>query len=243
MKVPSASELLQVWEQGVAKKPIQQALYLLSAACPELSMEDHLAKLTMGQRDRLLLILREWLFGSQINCVAQCPQCQTELEVDFNIHDIWAAWVDSEHCVQTLTLDSYKVSFRLPNSLDIIAAAEAKVDAQQHLLESCLLHTYFGQAECAVSQLPATVKTAIVEQMAKVDAQADIEIQLTCPECSKQWAASFDIVTFLWRELHNWAGRTLREVHQLASAYSWREADILAMSATRRQLYLEMLGQ
>jgi hypothetical protein len=34
----------------------------------------------------------------------------------------------------------------------------------------------------------------------------------------------------------------LVEVHKLASAYGWREADILAMSATRRSMYLNIIN-
>jgi hypothetical protein len=34
----------------------------------------------------------------------------------------------------------------------------------------------------------------------------------------------------------------LREVHTLAWAYGWREADILAMSPARRQFYIELVG-
>jgi hypothetical protein len=34
----------------------------------------------------------------------------------------------------------------------------------------------------------------------------------------------------------------MREVHTLAAMYGWRETDILAMSAWRRQRYLEMIG-
>jgi hypothetical protein len=33
----------------------------------------------------------------------------------------------------------------------------------------------------------------------------------------------------------------MREVHRLARVYGWREADILSMSASRRQFYLEMV--
>jgi hypothetical protein len=32
----------------------------------------------------------------------------------------------------------------------------------------------------------------------------------------------------------------MREVHELASAYGWQEASILAMSSNRRNAYLEM---
>jgi hypothetical protein len=52
----------------------------------------------------------------------------------------------------------------------------------------------------------------------------------------------FDIVTFLWREIENLAGHLLRDVHTLASAYGWRESDILALSAARRDFYLAALG-
>jgi hypothetical protein len=51
----------------------------------------------------------------------------------------------------------------------------------------------------------------------------------------------FDIVSFFWTELSAQAKRLLREVHTLARGYGWREADILAMSARRRQLYLDLV--
>ena len=38
-----------------------------------------------------------------------------------------------------------------------------------------------------------------------------------------------------------WAVRLLGEVHELASAYGWREHDVLALSPWRRQAYLQMV--
>ena len=77
--------------------------------------------------------------------------------------------------------------------------------------------------------------------MALVDPQADVQLALSCPACGQQWRATFDVVSFLWDELDAWARRLLREVHTLASAYHWREADILAMSRWRRQYYLDLV--
>ena len=37
------------------------------------------------------------------------------------------------------------------------------------------------------------------------------------------------------------ARRLLLDVHQLASAYGWSEMEILSLSATRRNAYLEMV--
>ena len=79
--------------------------------------------------------------------------------------------------------------------------------------------------------------------MAEADPQADVQLALVCPACGHTWQATFEIVSFLWAELSAWAERTLADVHALASTYGWREADILAMSARRRQRYLELAGR
>jgi hypothetical protein len=50
MQPLSAWELLTVWEQGLAKPPVQRALMLLAAASPGESL-DELAGLSIGQRD------------------------------------------------------------------------------------------------------------------------------------------------------------------------------------------------
>jgi hypothetical protein len=50
----------------------------------------------------------------------------------------------------------------------------------------------------------------------------------------------FDIEEYFWVEVAARAMRILREIHILARAYGWREADILAMSTRRRQAYLEL---
>ena len=69
-----------------------------------------------------------------------------------------------------------------------------------------------------------------------------LELALSCPSCRHQWQATFDIVSFFWSEINAWAHRSLQEVHTLALAYGWREADILAMSPWRRQFYLKMVS-
>jgi hypothetical protein len=87
------------------------------------------------------------------------------------------------------------------------------------------------------------VVSLIAEGMAQADPQAMVQLSLTCPACGQRWLAAFDIAAYLWAEVDDWAKRTLRDVHVLASAYSWREADILALSPTRRRLYLDLIGR
>ncbi len=138
----------------------------------------------------------------------------------------------------------YELRFRLPDSLDLLhALTEDEVEASRRvLLDRCLLAARLGDKDHGAADLPATVTDQLVEAMATVDSQADVRLTLACPECGERWQAAFDIVAFLWSELAAWAERTVRDVHALASAYGWSEADLLAMHPERRRLYLELVG-
>ena len=58
---------------------------------------------------------------------------------------------------------------------------------------------------------------------------------------SHGWQAALDVAADFWLELHAWARGMLREIHTLARAYGWREADILALSPARRRHYLQLV--
>jgi len=243
MRVLSASQLLHVWERGLSQTPMYQALLLLAVACPDLPI-DALEKLSVGRRDALLLTLREWLFGPSLAGVTDCPGCGQRLEFTFSVVQIRAA-LESE-VVETLSLSvaDYELEFRLPNSQDLIAAGKHQdpASARHVILERCLLAAKRNGVETSAAQLPTDVVDTMAEKMARADPQADVSFALSCRGCRHQWQAGFDIVSFFWSEIHAWAQRILREVHTLASAYGWREADILQMSPSRRQFYLELFG-
>lgn len=254
MRSPSASELLQVWERGLNQLPIQRALSLLATACPTTPLET-LAQLSLGQRDACLLTLREWVFGSQLVSLATCPHCGDRLELTLNVADLRVAALPSVIQESALTaqgfcpdrfavtVEGYEVEFRLPHSFDLAAIANHPIDAQQTLLNRCILAVHQQGEAQTVDQLSPAVRAAIVQQMAQIDPQADVQLSMTCPACTHQWQITFDIVSFFWSEINAWASRILGEVHILATAYGWAEADILSMSSFRRQCYLEKVGR
>lgn len=238
-----ASELLNIWEWGRNQPSWSKALRLLATACPQMPIEK-LSQLSIGQRDGMLLTLREQTFGSQLVSMIACPSCGEKLEINFNTTDVRMATPQAESVeIFSLSIAGYEVSFRLPNSLDLIAIAEHKQTetAQEALRERCIFAANYNSKNLLLSELPTPVIDAVITQMAQIDPQANAELELCCPACSYQWRSLFDIVSFFWSEINAWAFRILREVHILASAYSWREADILAMTPKRRQLYLEMV--
>src|SRR5215204_6554358 len=90
MRSLSAYDLLRVWEAGEDQHPLDRALTLLAAACPELTW-DELAALSVGQRDARLLALRERTSGPRLNGFAECPQCLERLEFDVAVADLRVA--------------------------------------------------------------------------------------------------------------------------------------------------------
>jgi hypothetical protein len=209
-----------------------------------------LAELSVGARDGRLLSLREQLFGPRLTSVTMCPQCGQRLELTFHVVDLRRL---PPVLPDALELDAhdYHVRFRLPTSADLSSAAVlADPDAARaHLLDRCIQsvsHLGAGGDEPDAPRplrLPASVTEAVVARMSEADPQSDTRLDVSCPDCRHRWVAVFDIAAYLVREVHDRVAQLLREVHTLARAYGWHEADILAMTAARRQAYLQLVTQ
>ncbi len=113
----------------------------------------------------------------------------------------------------------------------------------QDLLKRCIVSARHAGEACDLGSLTEDVLAALGRRIEELDPQAEIRIDLTCPQCSHKWDVLFDIASFLWTEINHWAERTLRTVHKLARAYGWSERDILNLSPVRRQLYLGLVNQ
>jgi hypothetical protein len=238
------SDLLELWERGPGRSPAERALLLLAATSPGTS-SDALARLSIGERDARLLALREATFGPTLVGLATCPACRDSVELSVEAAGLRVAAEPDPQIERSLAVAGGEVHFRVPDSLDLaaIAGTHDVAIARQRLIERCVSAVDREGHPLALDQLPAGVLEAIAERMARADPQADVRFALACPSCAHRWEATFDIATFLWREVEAWALRLLREVHTLAMAYGWREAEILAMHPVRRQVYLAMVGE
>ena len=239
MRALSARDIVQVWEWGQNKHPVDRALLLLTLAQPELTPA-RVASLTVGQRNSRLLTLREKTLGPTLQGFVNCSQCRTPLEFSAEVGDIRL----SEPVAQEfpLAVDGVQLHFRLPTSLDLAAiVGYSHVEAARRLLiERCVLLAQRDGQEIAPSALPDDMILILAEAVSACDPQAEMRFSLVCAACGHAWSALFDIVAFFWIEINALAKRLLQDVHTLALAYGWSEAEILAMSATRRQFYLEL---
>ncbi len=238
MRPLSARDIVQAWEWGQEQHPIDRALLLLTLAQPEIDLSQA-AALTVGQRNCRLLTLREKTLGSQLHGVATCPECQAALEFALDVRDIRGPEPAVLHGVAGV--DGYGVHFRLPTSLDLaaIVGLPDAGSARRRLVERCIEEVRVDGAAVAAQNLPEHVMAAVLQAMSELDPEAETRFDLVCAACGYLWSALFDITAFFWTEIQALAQRLLHDVTTLARLYGWREADILAMSNTRRTYYLE----
>ncbi|MEJ2708644.1 MAG: hypothetical protein P8074_13585 [Anaerolineales bacterium] len=162
----SANDILQVWEWGQDKHPVDRALAMLALACPELTPEQ-LQSLTLGQRNSRLLSLREKTLGPALKGFAECVQCGTPLEFSIDVGAIRLP----EASVQeySLQVDGLTIRFRPLNSLDMAAIVGlVNIDAARlRLIERCLLEaTQAGQLLTA-AELPESALAALADALSE----------------------------------------------------------------------------
>ena len=236
MRGLSDDAMIELWERGSTRGPLDRGLLLLAAAAPEWPTAT-LADTPLAARDARVLALRTAMFGSRFNGITECPGCDSPLEFGFDLAGLDA---DSAAC-ETVTDSGLRL--RLPNSRDLAAAtggfsaAFAEADAASRaLLRRCCLNE------------PDEVDWSLALY---AEAQASLEIlgerlgqalEFRCEDCGRTWTTPLDICDWLWREIEQGARGLLDEVHSLASRYHWSERDILAMGSQRRAAYLSRCG-
>jgi hypothetical protein len=253
MRLLTSAELVQLWETGQGMPIAQRAVTLAEAAGD--GTGPPAADLSLGDRDHRLMVLRCQLFGTQISGLDTCGQCGADLDVTFDLGPLVTGYPAARAPVTVRWADRV-LHCRVVTTADVIAAAGADgPDFGDVLVSRCVTvgpaddggaSADGGGASAdgggAAIGLPAPVVAEVMTALAAADPLADVRLAMTCVECGHQWDVTFDIASFLWTEICAAVERILGEVHVLASAYGWSEAEVLAVGPRRRQYYLEAVG-
>ena len=223
--------LLSAWESACGR-PAPDRAVTLAVAVSGLPFED-VADLPLGECDLLLLQLREQCFGARLDGLVECPRCGAELDVRIDVDELRVRGAEDG---QTVELDGRAVRLRALTSRDVRSCGGDR----DRLLARCLAGEP-GLAGERPAPSPA-VLDAVEAQLDALDPQAAAAIALDCASCGASWPACVDVTEFVWSEVDRFARRLLYDVHTLAAAYGWCEADVLAISPARRRFYLEWCG-
>src|ERR1700722_227678 len=232
MRNLTQSDFIALWETGRSLHPLDQGILALQAAFPE--MQSVVADWPLGRRNRALAELHFAAFGSALRGWTACRGCAERLESEIDGRNLEKNLaLDSEACVM---VNGHR--YRLPTSRDLAAVArEPDADtAARLLLQQCSTAHELPESAFDEEQMEA-----VGESMAAADPLAEIRLGLDCPNCGVHFEESVDLPSFLWAEMEARAKRALMEVHTLASAYGWSQAEILSLTSARRQLYVEIV--
>jgi hypothetical protein len=239
----TAAATLDLWEQADHLPPVERAVALAVAADPS-SDAAAVARLPLGRRDGRLLFLRSELTGRPLDATVACPACGERVEFATDADALTAISDASPASGPTpVELDGYRVSWRSPDSDDVIAASTAGTieDAERILFARCVSLATGSNGSVDPGRLPRPVREAVSRAMAEADPLAEVVISLTCPACTTAFDADLDVASFVWMELQAQARRLLHEVAILARAFGWTEGQVLALPDRRRATYLGLV--
>jgi hypothetical protein len=223
--------LLETWAASRERTPAAQAATLLERA---LAPSEPLEGWAIARRNAALLELRMSRWGPALNGVATCPGCEGELEFSFDLELLARAVARASPGEAAVGVDGFEL--RVPTAKDVAAARARGADARRDLISRCLL----------APAPDAELDEALVERLGRGLAEADpvgaAELELSCPDCGYEWTQALALEAFVAREAEAEARRIAGEVHALASAYGWSEAEVLAVPPERRRVYLELVG-
>jgi len=237
--LPTAATL-DLWQAAEGLAPVERSLVLAAAGGEDPAA---LRGLPIGRRNARLLALHAALGGRLLEATAPCPSCGelAEFAVDPE------ALPRSDEPVEPVPVeaDGFVVSWRPPDSDDVAAAMSAgdAVAAERLLLSRCVTAAAGSDATVDGTALPAPVRAAVDRAMAEADPLGEVLIDVACPTCGAAFVADLDVGDFVWAEVRARAWRLLQDVHVLARAYGWTEAEVLALGDRRRAAYLELVGQ
>jgi hypothetical protein len=228
-----------MWEQVESCPPAQRGLALLET----MSDAADARSMTIGGAEERLLALHETMFGSLIHGFARCPLCSEALELTIDIAELRATVAEASPN-DSLHHRDYEVRYRPLSVADLVAASgcDGAAAARSLLLERAIVSAMRRGQPIGSKRLPKSVAARLAQSLAESDPWAESLLSLRCPECSHEWTVLLDVAVFLWTALRGRAQQLLYDVHTLATAYGWREADILAMSPRRREAYLTLVG-
>ena len=211
--------------------------------------------LVVGDREYLMLRLRELTLGKRINAVLRCgnPECGQVMDVAFSLDDLRPSEKPLSQSVFKIDVVSeekqFEIEFRLPTGAHQEAAANWTSSDDQPAVINLLALTITkinGSSNinvATVAALPEKVLKAIELRMEELAPLHTTELNAVCVECKQPFVSDFDVTSFFLAELQQHRRVLEREVHCIAWHYHWPEHEILSLTRAKRRRYIDLIQQ
>jgi hypothetical protein len=214
--------------------------------------------LTLGDRIKLLLEIRNMTFGENIECVVNCPKCDQNMSANILISTLTQPngrlqpqEIKKEQ-YHFLKIDGFNLKIRSLTGADQESIAVVVLDNKANESNN---NNYYRQVReklvksCIVSSEPSlnghiigdNLISTIASKLAELDPYADLIFDLKCPLCNYFFEIPFNAEDFILREIDIRSQYLENEVHLLAFYYHWTEDAILSLPIKRRKAYADLI--
>ena len=200
---------------------------------------EHVASLTMADRQWLMLNLARELHGGGYWLKGLCDDCGQPFDMFLDPIRLPVKNAGDGFPFAELDLGDDRLRLRIPTGADQerIAGLEAE-EAFAALMSACLLSVNGKPVPAGyIDALDAEAVKKIDDALDDVSPYIGTTIDTACPECKRP--QRMEINPYLSAAAGHEA--LFQEVHMLASEYHWSERDILSLSRKRRRLYISLI--
>lgn len=192
---------------------------------------------TVGARTAALLRVLEASDGvPALNLASRCGACGEAFEFELPLAALVATEANPSQALSVTLPGRSPLSLRRPTGDDLLRWRQAgwtsRPDAAHLMLEALKIS----------GPVPAPEdEPALAAALATLDPLVAFDVDCRCPQCDAAQAVSVDLEGLALARLAARQNALVHDVHRLASRYGWTEAEVLAVSATRRRRYLALI--
>ncbi|TKB25868.1 hypothetical protein FCL47_12285 [Desulfopila sp. IMCC35006] len=202
---------------------------------------DTVARLTVADRQYLMLRLAAMLNGEQLWLNVQCSHCQSLFDVEVKRSELPVKPAGHGFPHVMIAINDWQIDAGVPTGKDQEGIRGLEEQQAVHWLLRQCVYSVNGQAptDAFFAQLTEADIAAIDEALDDVSPAVCDRLLVTCPECSCEQCTRLDHYAQLGLDEHFFYD----EIHTLASHYHWSEADILDLPQHKRRRYLDLINR
>jgi hypothetical protein len=171
---------------------------------------------------------------------ARCTQCGAGFELELALPRC-AQLVPDDTALNWVAPNGRRLQLHLPCAADLEAwQSQGLRDAQR--LAATLVDAVDDADPGPAFELDADWLAPLASAMAERDPLNALGVDAPCPDCGQVQALEIELEHLLLQAFSRRHRRLLDEVLRLAQALHWTEAEIVALPAWRRTLYLDRLS-
>jgi hypothetical protein len=203
----------------------------------EPASQDRVGRLSAGSREWLVQRAAAVFHRGEIWYESRCSRCDAPYDLSCDLDALPMKQPGEGFPMIVVSTSKGDCAFEVPNGMheEVLAASGLQGEsARRRLLELVALDE--AAAELA--------RRAPIEELDRVDlaleevaAESAAEAICACPSCGKQTSACIDPLLFAFPRVAD----LLHDIHVIASAYHWRQGEILELGSGLRRTYLELI--